>query len=724
MRRYTKSALAAAATAALASPAALAQVDTSNWNCEYCPFDEGYRAEFDAGASYVSDDALRFGNGTGYDEKGAYAEFDGEGRYVNDGTRIDWEAKDLGLDSRAFAIAIGRPGTYGIDIGYRAMPYRLFGSTSTVYSGSAGDLTLPSSWVPAATTSGFADLDASLRPINIEQDRDILEFGIDYQPTRDVEVYANYTRQQRDGVQIAAGPDYTQSGYIPRFIDDYTDQVDAGVEFALGGVDFNLAYYGSFYRNDIGAVTWDRLFLPTAGGNRGRAASEPDNDFQQFSLSGVYRADALNTTLAFSAAVGQGEQTAGLLPYTSNAALEFPDSFAPPPAALDGKVDTSNYALTLTSRPFNKARVKLSYRYDERDNQTPVSTWTRVIADAFVTEVGEQNVPYSFERGRLSVSASYRLFDTVTVSGGYDRTDLERDFQEVADQTEDSTWGKLRWRPTPYLEATFKGGDARREIDEYDLAVADSLGQNPLLRKYNLAYRYREFAEVSLSASLPEAPLSVGMTYLWADDSYTKSELGMTGSEENRFSFDVSWAASEKTSLYLAAGNESIDAEQVGSETFGSPAWQASHDDDFNHFGGGIRLASLGEKIDLVLDYTHSEGETEIMYSGMGVSAGALPELESELDSLHLKLSYDWSERLRTDFVLRWEASASTTRRRRARPPSINTRLKTARKRGLRSRPRRSAPRRSLRGKSCSCPACFSSWHRRRPGTCRCARRS
>ena len=30
------------------------------------------------------------------------------------------------------------------------------------------------------------------------------------------------------------------------------------------------------------------------------------------------------------------------------------------------------------------------------------------------------------------------------------------------------------------------------------------------MRKYNLAYRYREFAEMSVSASLPETPISVG----------------------------------------------------------------------------------------------------------------------------------------------------------------------------------------------------------------------
>ena len=59
-----------AALVLLAPAMSLAQVDTSDWACESCPFDQGYRAEIDAGATNVSDDAARFGNYTGYDEKG------------------------------------------------------------------------------------------------------------------------------------------------------------------------------------------------------------------------------------------------------------------------------------------------------------------------------------------------------------------------------------------------------------------------------------------------------------------------------------------------------------------------------------------------------------------------------------------------------------------------------------------------------------------------------
>jgi len=175
------------------------------------------------------------------------------------------------------------------------------------------------------------------------------------------------------------------------------------------------------------------------------------------------------------------------------------------------------------------------------------------------------------------------------------------------------------------------------------------------MRKYNLAYRYREFGEVSLSASMSERPLSIGMTYLYADDSYSRSELGITESNEDRFTVDFSWAVSENSSLYLTAGSESIDAVQLGSETFTGPVWEASHDDDFTHYGGGFRVAGKTDKFDLTLDYTHSDGKTDILFAGQSVSTVPLPELESTMDSLRLTLRYKISDRFDANVGVHYE---------------------------------------------------------------------
>ena len=652
MRRKTLFTTAAAA-ALLAPAAAMAQVDTSDWNCEYCPFEDGYRADYGVGGSYVNEDAARFGNGTGLDEKGAYADLDGEGRLLNEGgTEVTWYAEDLGLDSRVFEFGVGKPGKFGLEVGYSELPYRRFGDTVTPFSGGGNTLSLPAGWVRGNNTGGMTELSSALASVPIETDRTTFDFGADLRALRNFRFYADYRRQEREGTGIMSGPFFSQASYLPRPIDDYTDRLDAGINWTGDSFTFALAYYGSFYRNELDSLSWDNPFTSFPGADMGQLAVEPDNDFHQISFSGAFGMQAWDTVLAFSIASGRGEQNAALLPYTINPTIPAPLIQL---AGIDGKVDTTNYALTLTTRPLDRLNVKLSYRYDERDNGTPVNLWERVITDAVESGDVEPNIPYSFERSRLSLSGNFRLLDSVVISGGYDRNDIDRDFQEVASQTEDTGWGKLRWRPTPNLEAVFKGGSSRREVDDYDTGVGLVFGQNPLMRKYNLAHRERDFAEVVLSASLIDTPISIGMTYLWAEDDYSKSELGMLEGSEDRLTVDFNWAVSESSSLYLTAGSEALESLQRGSETFGGPDWEAAHDDDFTHYGGGFRIAGIGEKVDLMFDYTRSDGETEILVTGPVVAAAPLPELESTMDSLRFTLSYNVSQRMAIDVNALWE---------------------------------------------------------------------
>jgi hypothetical protein len=204
--------------AALASmPAALAQVDTSEWKCEYCPFPAGYEADVEVGATSVSDDAARFGNATGYDESGVYANVDGAGVYAGDGYRLNWMAEDLGLDSRVLTIDGGKPGRFGFHLGYSELPYRLFDSTQTVFTATSGErLTLPSDWVAASQTSNMTSLPASLRPRYIESDRKTLSVGADVEAGSDFSFFADYRQQRREGVGIVAGSNFAQSVYRSR----------------------------------------------------------------------------------------------------------------------------------------------------------------------------------------------------------------------------------------------------------------------------------------------------------------------------------------------------------------------------------------------------------------------------------------------------------------------------------------------------------------------------
>lgn len=638
---------------ALLPAVGMAQVDTSDWACESCPFDEGYRASIDVGATDVGDDAARFGNYTGYDEEGTYGNLDGHGRYNGDGYRVDYVLEDLGLDSRAFDMSVGSEGLFEFTLGYRELPYRRFDTTRSIFDVSTGNvLGLPPGWVTAGTTDQMTELSSSQLTTPIGTDRQIFDVGIDWNPGDAFKLFADFQRQKRDGIDIASGASFAQSALLPRWIDYETDRFEAGVRYMTDNASLTLGYYGSFFTNNNTSLFWETPFTAAPGADALQMAREPGNDFSQVSLTGTYVFDTWSTVLAFSAATGRGEQDEALLPYTINPNVV---TTALPTGAIDGRVDTTDYALTLTARPREKVRIKFAYRYDERDNKTPVYDWNRVIVDLLSSGDIEQNTPYSYDRGHMTLSGEYAFSRKLRVSAGYERREVNRDFQEVAEQLTDTGWGQLRWKPAAWLDLRAKGGASRRGVERYDETVAASFGQNPLMRKYNLAYRYREFGEVVASITPVESPVSFTASALFADDDYKDSLVGINGSEEFRATADISWAVSESAALYVAWGRDAIDAHQTGAESFGFWDWSAFHEDTFDHVGAGFNWQPDDGKVGLSLSYDRGTGETNIMLDSLSGGRSDLPTLESNLDAAHAEIRYEFSDRVDGTFELRYE---------------------------------------------------------------------
>jgi MtrB/PioB family decaheme-associated outer membrane protein len=649
-----KACLVAAGALACTSPALAQAPDTSSWVCEFCPFEEGYRADYDAGASYVTDDAAYFGDASGYDEEGVYADLGGSGSLVTEAHQVRWLFEDVGLDSRRLSLHGGDQGSYGYRLDYRELPRHRFDTTQTVFEQASADtLTLPSGWTRAPTTGGFAALDSSLASRDISSDRQTLGIGGRLFPGERWQLSADYRRQERDGLRIASGSYFTQSSLLPAPFDYSTDEAEVALRYALARGYLKLSYFGSFFRNEHAALRWQTPFTSAPGAETGVQAQAPDNTFQQLSLAGSYRLPAYDAVLAFSLAGGRVEQDDALLPYTGNVSLT---ADALPRQRLDGKIDTTNAAVSLTARPLEKGRVSLAWRLDDRDNRTPIEPWSRVIVDTFNSGEIESNVPYSYRKNRFSASAHYALLRSLTVSGGYDRIDVDRDFQAVASQAEDTGWGMLRWRPNPFIDVRAKGGASERDPEHYDEEFAASLGQNPLLRKYNLAYRYRRFGELILSASLPEKPVSLSVSALYADDEYTHSVLGITQGDDLRISGDISFPWAANRYFYVHGGYENIESDQAGSEQFGMPDWTARITDSFYTAGGGIRLRQIAENVDVSLDYTRAVGRTETSTNTLGDGLSWFPDLETTLDSVRLQLTWRRSPRLAIHGGLRYEA--------------------------------------------------------------------
>ena len=633
-------------------------VDTSEWVCEFCPFEAGHSANYEVGASSVSDDSAYLGNATGYDEKGAYANLDGDGTYSGENHRLDWYAEDLGLDSRVLEIDGGKPGTYSYSLDWSELPYRQFITTSTVFSeGAGGSLALPGGWVRAGTTAGLTALNASLVSRSIESDRQTLGLAGRWLASERISVSADYRRRQHDGEKTYGASSFTNSALAPMPFDYVTDEVELGVRYGYSNGFVSLGWYLSEFENNFASLTWEHPFTTAGGAETMAMAQAPDNRLQQVTVGAGYSFEPGHTVLSLTATIGEIEQTASFLPYTTNPNLVVP---ALPASNLNGDVDTTNIAFTATARPFNKARIKFGYRYDERDNKTSVELWDRVIADTFYLPAGEPNLPYSYERNKLDISGDYDLFSVLRISAGYERREVDRNLQEVASQTEDTGWGRLRWQALDTLQVDARGGTAKRDIGAYDEALALQLGQNPLMRKYNLAHRYREFGELRFSWSPLAAPVAISLQALHADDDYTKSELGLRRGRQLNIGADFSWAINENSTVYVHAGSDSIESQQFGSESFGPGDWTADNEDEFSTIGAGVNVNDIGGKFDIEFGFLTSDGETRVRLDSAANLPEQFPKLENRYDQLRLELTYRRSESLEIDLALNYQSFESS----------------------------------------------------------------
>ena len=651
LRRVARWPLVMLLIALAAGPALAQRPDTSNWTCQRCPFRTGHAAEYSAGASYLDDDAAHFGDATGYDEEGGYLEFDAAGSLRDGDRQLRWSVEDLGLDSRALELEGGRQGRHAYSFEYRALPRRQFDTTQTVFSeANPNALKLPNDWVRAGTTAGFSTLERDLFGRDIESDRETVAVGGRFLPTDRAHVFAEYRRTRREGTNVQGAAYYTNASLLPRPFGYTTDELDVGVRLRSERSSISAAYYGSFFNDDSLRLDWENPFTSAVGAERAALARPPDSSFQQVVVSGDFRPSRYAATFTYSLATGLMEQDSALLDYTTNPVVPT----APlPRTSLDGRVDTRNIALTVSLNPHQRVRLRAAYRYDDRDNRTPVAQWERVVAETFDTGELTANTPYSFTRGELTLRADYDASSELRLSAGFDDRALDRDYQEVASQDEASGWGQLSWRPNAYVDLRARAGTAKREADDYDTSLAERLDQNPLMRKYNLAYRFREFAEVTVTASLPNKPVTASGVLRVADDSYTQSELGLLASDDRRFALDLSWSFAESASVYVSLALDRIDSDQAGSERFAAPDWRAAIADEFSSLGGGVRVGALTERLGFAIDYTSGRGTSDTEVIAASGSPGRFPSMKTQLDSWRVQFTYEIAERLQGALELR-----------------------------------------------------------------------
>jgi len=469
----------------------------------------------------------------------------GGGRYDSeDATRWSLSASDLGTQSPEIDLSYAVQGHFRLRLGFDQILRNASDSYQTPYQGAGTErFTLPANWmvplVPqlSATARDARGLDPAVTgtsaivggtvraPVpavsNAIQAADLPAFqkvdlftrrarygvGFDQQIDTNWSLSAGITHEHKDGLK--ATPVHTSvtgdaAAVLPAPIDQDDDQLHLGLAYT--GAQFQLAvdYEGSSFRNNVHNLIWDYWSsAPVASGpgtGPGSTSTPPSNLFNKLSLSGAYQvADA--TKLVGNIAYSRGTQND---PYVQDAS-SVATSPVVPVSSAHAEVVTETASLKALHKVSNDLRLAATYKYELRDNRTPVNTYvyndnnstptgTSPFAYLFpgVTGLGtliniNANTPYSKRANQIALEGDYKFTPEQHVKGGWQTLKTDRyctgswiNCADAPHSTENTLNGDWFGNLGETVSARFGVSTARRKVT-YDenafLAVVPMAGR-------------------------------------------------------------------------------------------------------------------------------------------------------------------------------------------------------------------------------------------------------
>ena len=608
-------------------------------------------SDIELGVGYVTDDAYFFGRYNGLQSKGAYLVGDIDARKFNEDGRF-WRIRgtNLGLESRYLRLEGGKQGRHKFFLEWDELPNYRNNTGQTPFGGVGTDnLTLPSGFSIGPPVS-------NLSPFELQTKRERVKAGASFVAKQRWLFDIDFSHENKQGVDAVGGAiatatnqlvRFTNTSLLPEPIDQDTDLVNATLSYAGEDGQLDLTYHASFFDNSYASLTWQDPFNPTTGA--GSMALAPDNEFHQLSLTGAYSLP-YRSRLTGVASMGRMTQNQKFQPYTVGGSTS-----TLPSDSLDGEVWVLNGQLKLSSRPITKLRLNAELRYDERDNQTPVQTYSYVILDEGAGGA-VQNNPYSHKKGLFNLDANYRFNAITSLRGGYKYNTIERSKINAGreDTDENTLFAKLKIKPHATVDLELYGEASSRDGSDFIFVV--NTYPNTLMRKYNMADRDRTKAGALINYMATEK-LYLGARADYSEDDYTDTQIGLTEASQPTVTLDFSYSPVNNLTTYGYYTWENIQSSQNGKdESSGSGPgsgiptpglWQADFEDTFDTVGIGAKWTDLGKwGLGADLLYSKAAGHIEMKHQDPATAEDQFPDNLTEMYSIKLWTDYNYSKKL------------------------------------------------------------------------------
>jgi MtrB/PioB family decaheme-associated outer membrane protein len=532
------------------------------------------------GVAGISSNSFKFGEYNGLNNFNVFtiANFDLRGGAAYDSMdtwRYHFQGSGLGLETRNAILDLGWQGKLQFRFAYNTFLANTSDSYQTPFLGvGTSTLTLPFNWmVPVlpqknATALNFfalnpvssagsvynshgvltpptqAQLDttAAIRAVDLPafgnvdlslaRKRGEAQFLLT--PTKMIDIPVAYTHEHKGGLRTVGGvndQNTQDSALLPYRVNWNTDQASAAVNVKHNKLFLSFGYYGSFFHNNTEHMIWSD---PAVFGLTSALAEEPDSQFNQFTATGSFKFSP-DAKLLVVGSVGRGTQNQAFISpsLTTEGALPF----GLPRNSLRGVVMTSLASGRFTAR-HGKWDYVADFRFDERDNQTPLGiflfqddaspiTGTSPFSGLYGLPTGlgtNTNIYNNRSLTKLSYKAggeaeySFTKSQHLMLGYGWDRADRHcsyswitcADAKQVNENTFRTEWRKSRGAVTARVEYAFsdRRGDYNENAFLAETPMANHVpagGASQSVYSYLKSTGLTGFGPV---AGLPSAPLT------------------------------------------------------------------------------------------------------------------------------------------------------------------------------------------------------------------------
>ncbi|MBZ5527325.1 MAG: MtrB/PioB family outer membrane beta-barrel protein [Acidobacteriia bacterium] len=349
-----------------------------------------------------------------------------------------------------------------------------------------------------------------------------------YNPTAEWSLTASFWRESEKGnrpiglIMNSSPSASASSGYgveLPEPINYFNNRLQFGAEYGRQSWAFQAGYFGSFFQNNVGTLTWDnpfRLTLESAGNPlTGRMDLYPDN--QAHYLNFAAGADVGKyVRVTGSVTPGWLRQNDLFLPYSTNTALltcgdgtqACTSIAALPVARLEGNKQTLAMNFSGVTTMWKKVQAKASYRHYDYNNNTPVHSFTPAEGDSAapaldpitLLPVTTENTPFGYNRKNLELSGSWYFSKRSAFKLGYEKEWMDRVHRDAEHSVDNSIFTAVDFSPNKDLlfRLSYRHSDRKPEVylDDVSLEISGGIPvDSPLARRFDQAARLEHRAD-------------------------------------------------------------------------------------------------------------------------------------------------------------------------------------------------------------------------------------